>query len=108
MTITRVPTGTLWVCTDCMLVHCNGECGELPEGSPVPLSLLAGDEITAGMLLEEHDEECPNRKAGNEVSRQHDCDCETQSFSWQACKGCGSSDGGERHALTAWVVPQGA
>jgi hypothetical protein len=108
MTINRVPTDTLWVCTDCMLMHCNGECGELPEGSPVPLCLLAGTDTTMGMLLEEHEEECPNRLAGREACREHECDCETRSFSWSSCEGCGSPLGGERHALTAWVAPQDA
>lgn len=103
----KVPTSPLWVCVDCFLVHCNGECGELPEDAPVPLSKFAkDDQITAGLLLEEHVEDCPNRRAaGSDGIREHECECETQSFSWESCDGCGSPLGGERHAVTAWVYP---
>lgn len=110
MTLKKVPTSPLWVCVDCFLVHCNGECGELPEDAPVPLSKFTKeDEITAGMLWEEHAEDCPNRlhfeQHPDMTGRPHECECETQSFSWESCDGCGSPLGGERHAVCAWVYP---
>jgi hypothetical protein len=84
-------------------MHCNGECGELPEDAPVPLNKFTkDDEITAGLLWEEHAEDCPNRVAGEGVD---ECECDTQSFSWESCDGCGSPLGGERHAVCAWVYP---
>lgn len=95
--------GTIWVCQCCMLSHANGECcADDTHGgdSREPLSTLGdGVSVTAGMLWEDHAEDCPNRANG-----MHDmeCDCEREAFTSMPCEGCGSVLAGERHALTLW------
>jgi hypothetical protein len=79
----------IWVCVDCLMLHANGETAENPDMPP--LGLLEGQEVTLGILKEQHrgcDDDCT--------------DCETQEFSWCRCEGCGSSLGGSRHAMTVW------
>ena len=92
------PTGPLWVCVDCIVLHCTGDLPADPApGAPAPLSAIgAGYDITAGMLREHHAPDC---------APDDDCDCETDAFSWQSCDGCGSPLAGERHALTLWARP---
>lgn len=104
---------TIWVCVDCIMHHANGECGSChtDEGHDrEPLGLvdkpMSGyDTVTAGMLNERHDESCLRFiRAGmrNGVPGDYECDCETMTFSWSSCEGCGSTLGGERHAMTLW------
>jgi hypothetical protein len=115
---------TYWVCVDCYEVHhgireheeTTAETarrivrhgmadvlrwlGEDPYDGE-PLSRIPEDaEVTAGLLFEEHDDDCPNRKVGEWVV---DCDCERMTFTWLSCDGCGSTLGGAREALTVWT-----
>jgi hypothetical protein len=90
--------GTVWVCADCYLAHhgIDDETDATPDCEP--LSRIGDDvDVTAGMLSEEHADDCDPSADDYE-----ECDCETQSFSWSQCEGCGSQLGGERHALTLW------
>jgi hypothetical protein len=96
-------TATVWLCQDCTLVHANGECDPYrPADLPEPLSAIDdGDELTLGLLEEEHDDEC------TETDRaEGGCNCEQRSFSWSRCDGCGSDLGGDRHAATLWWTPK--
>lgn len=90
--------GTIWVCTDCMMEHATGNDGRDPSipFDREPLSRL-GDvrDVTLGMPYSGHD--CPIAEREN-----GECECESVSFSWSACEGCGSRLGGERHAMTWW------
>lgn len=92
-------TYTIWVCADCMLHHANGECGTCytEEGHDRDVfNLYHPKDLTMGMLDTEHN--CVPDWDGSRI----DCDCETDSFSWYPCEGCGSALGGERHAFTVW------
>ena len=99
-------TCTIWVCIDCILHLANGECGSCHEDHPdsEPLSKVEEDYITLGMAWEQHDSSCVySRLDGPNIAALESlCDCETQSFSWSQCQGCGSTLGGERHAATLW------
>lgn len=97
----REPTVTQWVCPCCFILHCNGDRCECPsEDHPDGLmGLFEGLELTAGMLREEHADDCFNPYDESE----YECDCETDSFSRSSCDGCGSHLGGERHAMTGWI-----
>lgn len=94
-------TTTLWVCVDCIMHLANGECGRCYDDDNhnrmPPLGLLAGDEITMGLMREEHSNYCDP-----DVDDGYECDCEVNTFSWSQCQGCGSMLGGERHAVTLW------
>jgi hypothetical protein len=116
---------TIWVCRNCILVHANGECGEihanmcdllvfdqepgtLVSGIPVtctcgakePLSEIPeGHSVTAGMSPEDHTEDCPNRTEGSETV---ECECGVNPFSTYPCHACGSSLHGEREMMTLW------
>jgi hypothetical protein len=90
---------TLWVCQCCLFARegdgdgCDGNGG--CAGDPWRLLTEAGPgySVTAGMLREEH--ECPEDA--------DECDCETRSFSWSPCDGCGSPLGGARYAYAFWL-----
>lgn len=85
----------LWVCVDCMLIHANGECGERDPGEPEPLCLIGpDDDLSMGLFAEHHADGC------TDSDREAGCNCETHTFSWSRCDGCGSTLGGERHAMT--------
>lgn len=97
------PTATLWVCSDCMHSHANGETGnESPDREPWE-ALFArepeGSFVTMGMPREEH--EC-DWAEDPESEAWDTCECELSSFSWSTCEGCGSDLGGERHAFVLW------
>jgi ribosomal protein L37AE/L43A len=91
---------TIWVCTNCLHHHANGECGDChnPDGHEGgdPLSLLS-NHVSMGMVSEEH--ECNSDENGIEYG---ECDCETNTHSTSTCQGCGSDFHGERHAMTEW------
>lgn len=91
-----------WVCTDCYFCHHGTSEEERGEAYPENvLSLIPEDaEVTAGMMWEEHAEDCPNRIAGENVD---ECECEQITFTWSSCEGCGSALGGSRDALTVWI-----
>lgn len=93
-------TCTIWVCQDCMLHHANGECSSChtDEGHDrEPMGLTHPSEVAMGMSKEEHS--CDTRWSD---WWERDCGCETKTFSWSSCGGCGSTLGGERHAMTLW------
>lgn len=93
----KTNTTTLWVCIDCMLTQANGECN--PDPDREPLSLIDdGDEITLGMMFEEHADGCTIA----DRAPDYECDCERREFSQSSCDGCGSHLHGERHAMTLW------
>lgn len=95
------PTATQWVCVHCFSHLVNGDCTEMDTctfGSGDendPLHLFGDMHVTPGMLSEDH-------QCGRE-SGEDECDCETNTFSWSACDGCGSGLGGERNAVVGWV-----
>ncbi len=106
MAVRRIELGgTIWVCTDCMIVHANGE--ENPDrraDEPETWALWDDDkyELAMGMSREEHNDGCPN--SNDDTWGREDCDCEELSFTWSSCDGCGSTLGGERYAFTYWIV----
>lgn len=90
--------GKISVCTDCMLLHANGEYDpDRPESEPEPLSAIPeGFRVTLGITEEEHSEYC------TPADREEGCGCEQLGFSYWACEGCGSTLGGDRFAMTLW------
>lgn len=115
MTTRTQEPSLIWVCTTCYEAHHGvGEewTGETqhphpdaafyvqPYTPPEPLNLISEDaEVTAGLLWEEHGDECENRKAREWVT---ECECERITHSTSACQGCGSHLHGAREALTVW------
>lgn len=121
--------GTIWVCESCMLVHANGECGEIhaqscptsadPDdecdcGAREPLSEATKYEISMGMDDGEHDTECLRKIISDarydypqmtwpDVYDGYECDCEKIEFSRMSCDGCESALYGTRYAFTAWI-----
>lgn len=94
------PGGTIWVCTDCMILAANGEEPlDRPDSEPEPWALWpdSAGETTMGLLREQH--ECDYATGGE----YGDCDCERREFSWSDCDGCGSRLGGARYAYTYWT-----
>jgi len=98
-----------WVCIHCFVHLVNGDCTDVWSGEGdeyigcseegrVPMNLFGDMHITPGMLWSEH--ACCG---GCNVHTADECDCETITFSWSACDGCGSLLGGERHAVTGWI-----
>lgn len=84
----------LWVCQCCMLVHANGECcDETHEKKPLS-EIKPTDDLSMGLLTEDHADTC------TPADREEGCDCEKKEFSWDACDGCGSNDGGDRYGMT--------
>jgi hypothetical protein len=97
--------GTIWVCTDCLMHHANGECGSCHDDEhghdEEPLSSIGeGFHVAMGMSYEEHDESCERHTKGSDAADDHECDCETRTYSTSQCEGCGSYLHGERHAMT--------
>lgn len=94
---------TLWVCTNCIHHHANGECGDChnPDGHEggEPLSKVDYPKSTIGLVRDEHSENCPNFRDRMDT---YECDCETNTYSTSSCGGCGSDYHGERHAMTEW------
>lgn len=92
-----IPLATIWVCIDCL---CTRE-GEAPETTErEPWGNLPTDEVTCGLLDEEH---ACQREPHPDGSRE--CDCEKVDFSTRDCDACGSHYAGERHAYTLWGDP---
>ena len=88
---------TLWICTDCLCLHANGEYDpERPAELPEPLSLIpASADLSAGLLAEHHAHDCEPQ------TRDADrCDCVTIPHATRACDGCGDHHHGRRHAMT--------
>lgn len=91
------PVTSLWVCVDCIMLAANGEVSDPPPACP-PMDLLAGHDVTIGLSMADHAEDCPNYPEWIGA----ECDCETVAFSTMPCEGCGSRLAGERHAMTVW------
>jgi hypothetical protein len=89
--------GVIWVCQDCVLHYCNGECAGCHSDyghDMEPLGLVKDLRyIAEGMTLETHLESCDERVGSP-------CDCEYSSYSTSSCEGCGSTLHGGRHAMT--------
>jgi hypothetical protein len=90
---------TIWVCVDCMFVHANGELPDPPPADRPWNRIPDSQSVSMGMLYSEHEEECPNRIAGEYVE---ECECEEITFAINPCDGCGSNLAGTRHAFTLW------
>lgn len=95
-------TCTIWVCQNCMLHRCNGECGDCHnedghDREPWALEV----EAIMGMMWDQHNADCYNFPEG--TAANWPCDCETNTYSTAACEGCGSTLHGERHAFTLWL-----
>ena len=97
-------TMTLGFCDDCHLYlhgYSAEELGREPNSeAPEPLSRVDECDISAGLMLTEHEETCENRAAGEHLT---DCSCEEPWFSWSPCQGCGSHLGGDRYPVTLWL-----
>lgn len=96
--------GTIWVCTNCLMHHANGECGcchdDCDHEGYEPLSSIEPPfTVAMGMAYEEHAEDCKTRIQGG-APDNYECDCETNTYSTSQCEGCGSYLHGERHAMT--------
>jgi hypothetical protein len=93
---------TYWVCVDCYTTHHGVREDHYGEPDREPLALIGEDEeVTAGLLWEEHD--CLNAVDIDPWAGPEECDCEHVTFSWTPCDGCGSQLGGAREALTVWI-----
>lgn len=97
--------GTIWVCTNCLMHHANGECGcchdDCNHEGFEPLSAIeAPQRVAMGMAYLEHTEGCLRRALRGDTPSDYECDCETDTYSTSQCEGCGSHLHGERHAMT--------
>jgi hypothetical protein len=93
------PICVLWVCSDCLMAHANGEDSveDRPASEPEPWAIFPdASRVSMGMLDDNHS--CG--QSWDDGTR--DCGCETDEFSWSPCDGCGSTLGGSRHAFTLW------
>lgn len=70
----------IYVCDDCLLMHANGETGEIPAGEPEPWAKLPTADVAVN--CEDDGEGC--------------------GFSWSECDGCGSRLGGTRHRMAVF------
>ena len=94
-------TTTYWVCVDCHLTHHMGE-DHVVENGCEPWSLIeSGQSFTPGLLQEDHG--CGWEDMEDHEEPPCDAECETDSFSWTDCDGCGSPLGGQRFAYTVWT-----
>lgn len=104
--MSEIETCTIWVCQCCMLVTANGECCDNDQHDGFePLSLSGLDNMVPGLIYSEHDDNCllhPSTIPVH-VRSDYECYCEKKDFSWSSCEGCGSSLGGERHAMTLFI-----
>lgn len=85
---------TIWACVDCMLEHYYP--GENADITGEEWSNYPDASITAGSLCDKGENHY------REDAEDHSENCETISFSWSPCDGCGSTLGGTRHAFTIW------
>lgn len=94
-------TVTVWICSDCMNLLANAEYPPYATLSdPAPLSLIT-DEITCGMMAEDH--YCGFEHGDRSAWENGECNCETVDFSHGDCQGCGGL-AGERLAATIWFT----
>ena len=81
---------TIEVCTDCTMMHANGEISE-PAPDPLPWALMPDSDVTMGSFGPCR-WECP----------EGECECDSIGFTWAPCEGCGSTLGGHRELFTVW------
>lgn len=97
---TTTAQGIIWVCTDCMFAHANGEVSDDRPADVPELWALWADEpvgsVTMGIGSGEHSDGC-------EGDWEQGCYCEITPFSHSRCDGCGSTLEGARHAFTWWA-----
>lgn len=96
---------TIWVCTNCLLVHANGERGEIHAesyesyfekdlcdcGACEPLCLVDDSKLAIG--TENHSDGCEG---------DGECDCGERGFCTTSCEGCGSTLHGERYSMVVF------
>ena len=88
-----------WVCVDCLFWHANAELPEDPERA---------EEVRAGGVADGSRWTLGRFHGPDGCGTEHPDDtddateCETVTFSWNACHACRSPFGGSRHAMTYW------
>lgn len=93
-------TATGWCCVDCLIYLANGEETDTFDRAGFERMTKGTDDITLGLRRDEH--QCDYDA---DWSAGH-CYCETREFSWSSCDVCGSTLGGERHAVTFWFTKE--
>lgn len=103
------PTGTLWVCGDCLMWFANGEPpADLSEDeerarlASIDWHLRDVEAVTVGSLVGSDGCDCPEGSTDYEAHQG----CEDGGFRWRGCATClvpGHSLGGNRYAVTGWV-----
>jgi hypothetical protein len=99
--------GSGMCCVDCLMWLANGDTD--PEWTVEQETAFLADiarrnpagSITLGMVREEHS--CLDEDGNTEGDLGGWCDCEELGFSWSGCDVCGSTLGGDRHAVTFWA-----
>lgn len=93
-----------WACTDCTMLIANGETPpEMTEAetaawlNEIDRRMDGTTTVTLGRMLGE--DGCEHRQ----LCEEHMDQCERDEFSWAQCDYCGSTLGGERHAITGWM-----
>lgn len=86
-------THTIWICPDCVQLLANGEVAD--DAEQPPMRLLEGEDVTLGLMADEHEPGCTAVEDGTE------CECEDRTFSHDRCEGCGGLPGA-RMAATIW------
>lgn len=106
--VVDVPHANGWCCVDCVTLLANGETPpEMSEAETAEWLArveAAGDAstVTLGRMFGEDGCEHTSDawRADAAVQEAHAAECERDTFSWRPCDVCGSTLGGERHAVT--------
>lgn len=93
-----------WCCTDCIMFLANGETPPEMDEDQTAEWVAEIDRRAGAWNVDvggEHSYEdgCRNVSEDGKWIGSTDCSCETQEFSWSSCDVCGSTLGGERHAV---------
>lgn len=94
---TRTDHIAAWCCTDCIMLHANGETPPHMTEAETDAWLESMGDIMP--TVGRHTDDCG---CSTWDSPYHRDVCETLEFSWKPCQSCGSTLGGERHAITLW------
>lgn len=97
----KYATTTYWVCIDCHMVHHIGDEHEVLSGLEVWNTIEDDQTYTSGLLQEDH--QCGWEEMDSNDEPPCDGECETATFSWADCEGCGTNLGGQRFAYTVWT-----